>query len=56
MKIMGFMKKDNHIDQDLFELFVDSGVYREYAERYLNPDQIDDVDHDPLVGRTPQQN
>ncbi|MFP6742681.1 MAG: HD domain-containing phosphohydrolase [Alphaproteobacteria bacterium] len=56
MKIMGFMKKDNHIDPDLFELFVDSGVYRDYAERYLNPEQIDDVDHDSLLGRTPQAN
>ncbi len=56
MKIMGFMKKDNHIDPDLFELFIDSGVYREYAERYLKPDQIDDVDHDALLGRTPQSN
>ena len=54
MKIMGFMKKDNHIDPDLFELFVDSGVYRDYAERYLNPDQIDDVDHDELLGRKPR--
>jgi len=56
MKIMGFMKKDNHIDPDLFELFVDSGVYRDYAERYLKPDQIDDVDHDELLGRTPRPN
>jgi hypothetical protein len=51
---MGFMKKDNHIDPDLFELFVDSGVYRDYAERYLNADQIDEVDHDAVLGRTPK--
>ena len=54
MRIMGFMKKDNHIDPDLFELFVDSGVYRDYAERYLNADQIDEVDHDAVLGRTPK--
>jgi HD-GYP domain-containing protein (c-di-GMP phosphodiesterase class II)/PAS domain-containing protein len=51
MKIMGFMKNDNHIDPDLFELFVESGVYREYAENFLAPDQIDEVDHDALLGR-----
>ena len=51
MKIMGFMKKDSHIDPDLFELFVDAGVYRDYAERFLASDQIDAVDHDALLGR-----
>ena len=51
MKIMGFMKTDNHTDPELFELFVESGVYREYAENFLDPDQIDEVDHDALLGR-----
>ena len=32
------------IDPDLFRLFVESGVYREYAEQYLKPEQIDEVD------------
>jgi HD-GYP domain-containing protein (c-di-GMP phosphodiesterase class II) len=26
IRIMGFMKKDQHIDPDLFELFLKSGV------------------------------
>ena len=51
MKIMSTMKNDNHIDPDLFELFVETGVYREYAEKFLPPDQIDGVDHDALLGR-----
>ena len=51
MKIMGFMKKDSHIDPDIFELFVEAGVYRDYAERFLAKDQIDAVDHDALLGR-----
>ena len=38
------MKKDQHIDGELFELFLTSGVYMEYAKKYLNPDQIDEVD------------
>ena len=44
LRIMSFMKKDQHIDGELFELFLTSGVYMEYAKKYLNPDQIDEVD------------
>ena len=44
IKIMSFMKKDHHIDPDLFELFLRSGAYREYAERFMKPEQIDQVD------------
>ncbi len=44
IKIMSFMKKDAHIDPDLFELFLTSGVYKEYADRFLDPSQIDEVD------------
>ena len=44
VRIMGFMRKDRHIDPDLFALFLESGVYRAYAERFLAPDQIDEVD------------
>ena len=44
IKILSFMVKDQHIDPDLFRLLLESGIYREYAERFLQPDQIDDVD------------
>jgi HD-GYP domain-containing protein (c-di-GMP phosphodiesterase class II) len=44
LRIMGFMKKDQHIDPDLFEVFVRQGVYRKYAEEFLDPEQIDEVD------------
>ncbi|MDQ5904904.1 MAG: hypothetical protein QG672_2498, partial [Pseudomonadota bacterium] len=44
IKIMSFMKKDQHIDPDLFDLFLRSGAYREYAERFMKPEQIDNVD------------
>lgn len=44
LRIMRFMVKDRHIDPDLFRLFVESGVYKEYAREYLKPEQIDDVD------------
>ena len=44
LKIMSFMVKDRHIDADLFAFFLTSGVYRAYADLYLTPDQLDDVD------------
>ena len=43
IKIMGFMKKDQHLDPDLFELFLRSGVYKEYAKEFMKPEQIDEV-------------
>ena len=44
LKIMSLMRNDQHIDSDLFELFLTSGVYQAYAEKYLDPTQIDAVD------------
>jgi HD-GYP domain-containing protein (c-di-GMP phosphodiesterase class II) len=44
IKIMSFMVKDNHIDKDLFELFLTSGTYKDYADKFLLPQQIDEVD------------
>ncbi|QXI36441.1 HD domain-containing phosphohydrolase [Pseudomonas xantholysinigenes] len=44
VKILVFMARDNHIDAQLLRLFLGSGVYREYAERFLRPEQIDEVD------------
>ncbi len=44
IRILSFMKKDNHIDPDLFDLFLTSGAYLEYARKFLDPGQIDEVD------------
>jgi HD-GYP domain-containing protein (c-di-GMP phosphodiesterase class II)/HAMP domain-containing protein len=44
IRIMSHMKKDNHIDPELFDLFLESGVYLAYAKEFLDPEQIDDVD------------
>lgn len=38
------MSLDNHVDMEVFKLFIRSGIYKIYAERYLSPHQIDDVD------------
>ncbi|MCY7295459.1 HD domain-containing phosphohydrolase [Alteromonas sp. a30] len=50
LRIMGFMCKDKHIDADLFKIFVDEGVFLEYAQRYLSQDQIDDVQIEKIPG------
>jgi len=44
VKIMSFMVKDQHLDGEIFELFLRSGVFRQYAEKFLLPAQLDDVD------------
>jgi len=44
VKIMGFMRNDQHIDPDLFDLFLTSGVYKRYADRFLSHEQVDDID------------
>ena len=44
LRIMSSMRNDQHIDADLFDLFLLSGVYRTYAEQFLDPTQIDAVE------------
>jgi hypothetical protein len=41
LKIMESMAKNNHIDADLFELFIKEKIYSDYARRELAPQQID---------------
>jgi hypothetical protein len=50
MRIMGFMKNDYHIDEELFEIFVTSGVYKKYAEEHVAKTQIDEVDEKSVLG------
>ena len=49
LRIMHFMVKDQHIDSDVFELFLTSGVYLDYAKQHLEPSQIDEVDIEALL-------
>ena len=49
MRIMGYMKNDYHIDEELFEIFVKSGVYKKYAAKYIADTQIDKVDEDAVL-------
>tara|TARA_Y100000817_G_scaffold313657_1_gene310289 strand:+ start:14 stop:1483 length:1470 start_codon:yes stop_codon:yes gene_type:complete len=49
MRIMGFMKNDYEIDADLFEIFVREGVYKKYAKKYIEKNQIDLVDEPSVL-------
>ncbi len=44
LKIMSFMRKDQHIDPVLFDLLLSSGIFSDYAKRFLRKEQIDDFD------------
>lgn len=50
IRIMSYMKRDGHIDPDLFDLFVESGIYKDYAKEYLKREQIDEVDVEAMLG------
>lgn len=44
LRIMAFMCKDKHLDTDLFRYFLHSGLWRAFADRFMQPAQIDAVD------------
>jgi hypothetical protein len=50
LQILGKFKLNGHIDPDLFDIFVRKKVYLRYAEQFLDPDQIDEVDETALPG------
>ena len=47
LSVMLKFKNNGHIDPDLFDVFVRQGVYRRYAEQFLDPSQLDEVDLAP---------
>jgi HD-GYP domain-containing protein (c-di-GMP phosphodiesterase class II)/HAMP domain-containing protein len=49
LAIMARMRNERHIDAELFELFLRSGVYRDYARQYLKPEQVDVDDIERFV-------
>ena len=55
MRIMGFFKADQHIDADLFDVFLSEGVFQEYADEYLDAKYIDDVDVQKYLDIKPKQ-
>ena len=53
LEILGRMKMNQHVDPDLFDVFVRRKVYRRYAEMFLDKEQIDDVDESKIPGYAP---
>jgi HD-GYP domain-containing protein (c-di-GMP phosphodiesterase class II) len=53
LHILGKMKLDNHIDPELFDLFIREKIYLDYAREFLLPSQIDDVDESTIPGYVP---
>lgn len=43
LHIMAGMRREQHIDPEIFELFLRSGVYLEYAQRHMPPEFIDTI-------------
>lgn len=53
LHILGKMKLNQHIDPDLFDIFIREKIYLHYAHRFLEPEQIDDVDETLIPGYMP---
>lgn len=53
LKILGRMKLENHIDPDLFDVFIDKKIYLIYAKEHLNEDQIDEINFQDIPGYNP---
>jgi len=50
LALMNKFKQDNHIDADLFDVFVREKVYLNYAYRFMTPEQLDEVDESLISG------
>jgi HD-GYP domain-containing protein (c-di-GMP phosphodiesterase class II) len=53
LEILGGFRLRDHIDPDLFDVFVREKVYLEYAKKFMDPSQIDEVDESKIPGYTP---
>lgn len=53
LTILGRMKLEDHVDPDLFDIFMWDKVYEKYAEKHLDPEQMDDFDLNNIPGYTP---
>ena len=51
VSILAKFRENGHVDPDLFEVFVRERVYQKYAEAFLDPKQIDDVDVGAILGQ-----
>jgi len=50
LKILGRMKLENHIDPDLFDVFMHKKIYSIYAKEHLDKNQIDEINLQDIPG------
>ena len=50
LDILGKFRLNGHIDPDLFDIFVRQKVYLEFAKRFMDPTQIDEIDESRIPG------
>ena len=43
LQIMQNMKNIGHLDPDIYNLFIKRKIYAEYAEQYMDKEQIDQI-------------
>jgi HD-GYP domain-containing protein (c-di-GMP phosphodiesterase class II) len=53
LQILGKMQLGGHVDPDLFDVFIRQKVYLRYAQQFLDPEQIDEVDEAGIPGYAP---
>lgn len=53
LRILGSMKEESHIDPDIFDVFISEKIYLKYAEKFLDAEQIDELDLTKLPGYNP---
>lgn len=53
LDILGKMKLGQHVDPDLFDIFIREKVYLQYARQYMPDEQLDAVDETRIPGYVP---
>jgi hypothetical protein len=53
LTILGNMKLENHIDPDLFNIFMWEKVYQKYCDKFLTDEQCDNYDLNNIPGYVP---
>jgi len=51
LAVLADMVNEGHLDAELYRLLLEEDIWRDYAERFLAPHQIDDVDVAALLKR-----
>lgn len=51
IRILSGFRDRGQIDADLFDLFLASGIYQRYGEKFMPPEQIDEVDIGKYLSR-----